>query len=544
MAAGFLHGGLLCAGSAGPRAEQRPPNVLVLLADDLGLDFLGLYDDVNVLRPGVADERPWVYPRTPALERLAAAGVRFTQARAMPSCSASRASILGGRYPFRHGIGSLVRRVEGSGPEPRTVEFGVGPGNREVTLAHLAGAAGLRSFQAGKWHLALKESNAALGGEPGAGWEHVTAVGGFDDCWTIFGNLNERGGGDPWTDFEVHVHEAGAHEAGAEEPAPKRSYATSSQVDRILAWTAARGDAPWLVYSAFNAVHAPFEPPPEELVSTERYLEEIREDARSPDPRRHSAWPIWCAMIEALDAELGRLLDGLAEQGQLEHTVIFFLGDNGSPEQVMVDAWNLERLELGETFGRLADRRAERFKHTVWECGVRVPLIVSGPVVAEPGRSSAALVDAVDLWGTVRELVELEPASLAPLSEGHVVDAVSFLDVLRSSEATGARHASLVEHFDPGGNPERIARGGEGLLRRGFVLETDAGRFKLVRNLGGRGSERDRLFLLSDAAGNPVDPWEQDPLDTGRDGAHRERLRELQEALEQLLRTEARNWTE
>ena len=534
--AASLGAGPAVAGVAPPARAGRPPNVLVLLVDDLGLEFLGLYDDVNVLRSGVADERPWVYPRTPTLERLAAAGVRFTQARVMPSCAATRASILGGRYPFRHGVGSLVRRTEGLGTEPRTVEFGIGPGNREVTLAHLARAAGLRSFQAGKWHLALKETNTALGGAPGASWQHVVEVGGFDEHWTVFGNLNERRGGDPWLEFEVGAGGPTTLEVEASED----RYATSAQVDRILGWTAERRGEPWFVYSAFNAVHAPFQLPPGELVATERYVEQVAEDARSPESARHSDWPVWCAMIEALDAELGRLLDGLAERGELDRTVVFFLGDNGSPEQVMKDAWYEERLELGEDFGRLVERRAERFKHTVWECGVRVPLIVSGPVVVDPGRSSRALVDAVDLWETIRELLDVERGAVLP--DGHTVDGVGFLEVLGSDKARGARRFSLVEHFDPGGNPELLADGDAGVLRRGFVVETDAGRFKLVRNLGGPGAQRDRLFLLADAAGEAVDPWEQDPLETGRGGPHRGRLRELQAELEQLVRTETRNW--
>jgi arylsulfatase A-like enzyme len=492
----------------------------------------------------------------------------------MPSCAATRASLLGGRYPFRHGIGALVRSTDAegeedpgdpddpddpdergtadpSGVEPRTVEFGVGPGNVEVTLAHLARAAGLRSLQAGKWHLALRPQNAALGGAPGAGWEHVRAVAGFDDCWTVWGNLSERGTeGDPWSSFEVGL----GGELGDGSERVEGIYATTAQVDRVLAWTAARGDEPWLVWSAFNAVHAPFALPPEELVATGRYLELARRDRDEPNPSARSDWPLWCAMIEALDAELGRLLDGLDEQGQLERTLVVFLGDNGSPEQVMGDAWRREDLGLGETFGRLVRPRAERFKHTVWEPGVRVPLIVSGPGVAAPGRSSDALVDAPDLWETVRELPGLERAAVLP--EGHHVDGVSLLDVLRSADeggAPGTRRFSLVEHFEPQGNPELIGgaieagspgqpgqpgQPGAGVLRRGYVLATERGRFKLVREAGAR----DRVYQLEDASGRAVDPWEQAPLATGRDGAERALLEELRAGLEALLRTEARNW--
>jgi arylsulfatase A-like enzyme len=292
-------------------------------------------------------------------------------------------------------------------------------------------------------------------------------------------------------------------------------------------------------------VHAPFALPPEELVATGRYLELARRDRDEPNPSVRSDWPRWCAMIEALDAELGRLLDGLDEQGQLERTLVVVLGDNGSPEQVMGDAWRREDLGLGETFGRLVRPRAERFKHTVWEPGVRVPLIVSGPGVAAPGRSSDALVDAPDLWETVRELLGLERAAVLP--EGHRTDGVSLVEVLRSPDTRGARGFSLVEHFEPQGNPELIGgaieagtpgQPGAGVLRRGYVLATERGRFKLVREAGAR----DRVYQLEDSSGRAVDPWEQAPLATGREGAERALLEELRAGLEALVRTEARNW--
>jgi len=518
------------------------PNVLVLLADDLGLEFLSLYDGENALPPGIAERSPGVYPRIPTLERLAREGVRFTQARAMPSCAAARASILGGRYPFRHGIGALVRSSDASDQwaESETVEFGVGPGNEEVTLAHLARAAGLRSLQAGKWHLALQEHNVALGGQPGYGWDHIERVGGFDDHWAVWGNLSERNGAGAYTNFEVSDDGELREVHG--------TWATTAQVDRMLAWTGERGEAPWLIYAAFNAVHAPFEMPPGELVTSERYEQAMRVGGARLRSRERSDWPAWCAMIEALDRELGRLLDGLEEQGQLERTMVFFLADNGSPERVMIDAWERERLDLGPLFGRLVRPREERFKHTVYECGVRVPLIVRGPGVAAPGRASDALVDAPDLWETIRELLGVERAEVLP--EGHAIDGVSFLDVLRDPDCRGARRFSLVEHFEPGGNPERIsyepgAMRPNYLLRRGFVLATEAGRFKLVRNLDqGTRMARDRLFQLSDAEGRPVDPWEQRPLAIGRDAEYQATYQELESALDALLHSEARNWAD
>ncbi len=512
-------------------AQASQPNVLVIVADDLGLDFLSIYDDVNALRPGVADDVPQVYPATPTLRRLAAEGVRFTQARAMSTCGATRASLQSGRYPFRHGIGALVRSSDASERyrEAATIEFGVGPGNREVTIAHLARAAGSRSLHAGKWHLALHERNPALAGRPGYGWKHVTEVGGYDDHWTVWSNLGDDLGRAAYRDFQVSNN-------GELESVER--YATSALVDHVLAWTAARADEPWLVHAAFNAVHAPFEAAPAELVTTGAYLEAMTVGGHVVDANQ--PWYAWCTMVEALDRELGRLLDGLDEAGQLDRTVVLFIGDNGTPGEVIENAVQRLGLDLGETVDRLVGSKQQRFKHTVWEAGVRVPLLVRAPNVLEPGRSSDALVDVTDLWPTLAALLEVDTSALLP--PGHRIDGVSFLDVLESG-APGSRDFSLVEHFEPNGNPGVIAYEPDAmdklyLLRRAFVLETEEGRFKLVRNLDADGKGRDRLFQLAGPDREPIDPWELSPLGAGRAGAHRATMVAVRERLEDLLATE------
>jgi len=328
-------------------------------------------------------------------------------------------------------------------------------------------------------------------------------------------------------------------------------YVTSVQVDRVLEYVDARGDEPWLVYCPFNAAHSPYQLPPPELVATEAFLERGREEraaARESNRNERSAWPFYLAMVEALDHEIGRLVDGLAERGRLEDTVIILLADNGTPGVVMSHGVEREQLELGELVPKFVERGRDHFKHTVWEPGVRVPLIVRGPVVGSPGRVSDALVDATDVFETVREILGVSRED-AGLPAEHVVDGISFLPLLRSpdAEAEHARRYSFVEHFEPNGNPERVKfqvgrMNPEYMVRRALILETEAGRFKLVRNHDHTGDGRDQLFHLSDAEGAPVDPWERAPLRTGKDPDSRARLSELRSRLDQLLKSEVHNW--
>jgi arylsulfatase A-like enzyme len=219
------------------------------------------------------------------------------------------------------------------------------------------------------------------------------------------------------------------------------------------------------------------------------------------------------------------------------------MADNGSPAEIMREVASapgagtlLQRLALAEN----------RFKGSVWEPGVRVPLIVAGPGVTG-GRASGVLVDGVDLFATVLELVGLEAADLVPAD--HRLDGTSLLPVLASPDGAHARTSSLVERFEPNGNPETIAyeRGGMERHRRrhtGFVLETDAGRFKLVRNLDHLNPPGDLVFRLADADGSEVDPWELEPLphDEAAPEENRAAHRALTEALERLVRSEPQNF--
>ncbi|MFT4621505.1 MAG: arylsulfatase B [Myxococcota bacterium] len=338
-----------------------------------------LLDDVGVDKVAVYAEHPQP-PRTPILDALAAEGLRFTRAYAHPFCSSTRSTALTGRHPSRTGIGYVVDTL---------LEDQVELSLSETTLAEVLGAHGYATAAFGKWHLA---------GWPGPSGLQHPMLQGFTHFQGSPGNLNRplivpMGGYRLWdkNDRGVLV----AHER----------YATTDTVDDALAHLDGLPE-PWLMWVAFNAGHSPYHAPPEELAEVD--------GSGTAD--------LYDAMITAMDVELGRLLDGLPPRVAARTTIVV-MGDNGTPQEATREPWD-----------------GDRAKGTLFEAGVRVPLLVTGPMVEAPGVSDA-LVHAADLFGLASDLVG------APLADD--VDAVSPLAVLVDPTLPGDRDHVWFERFFP-----------------------------------------------------------------------------------------------
>jgi arylsulfatase A-like enzyme len=270
---------LVCLGLLATIGCHQPPdrrwNILILLADDLGVDLVGAY------------ARGADLPATPNVDALAAQGVLFRNAWANPLCSPTRATIQTGRYSFRTGIGWLVffsgggalRLEETTLPEMLETE---------APTPYATGAFG-------KWHLG-NSRNGEFDSPNLAGYSHFEGSPSNIERSYFY-----------W--FKVAQGETSI----------EQDYATSDTVDSALRWIAGVRE-PWLAYVAFNAPHSPLHAPPTRLHSVDLG------GAGSPtgNPR-----PYLKAMIEALDTEIGRLLRSIDPE-ILERTVIFFLADNGS----------------------------------------------------------------------------------------------------------------------------------------------------------------------------------------------------------------------
>ena len=263
-------------------------NVLLLIADDYGVDSMGLYSGA-----GAAP--------TPVLDSLAANGVRFTDFWANPICSPTRAAILTGRHGFRTGVGSPT----GNHQIPLD----------EFSIANAVSAAGYRTACIGKWHLS-GGSNGGASNPNLMGFDHFS------------GSLS--GGVPDYFDWSKTVNGVSADTT---------NYATSETVDDAIDWITSAGNQPWFCWVAFNAPHTPFHLPPTDLHSFDSLSGTAEDISANP-------LPYYQAMVESLDTEVGRLL-GAIDPSVLGNTTVIFIGDNGTPRDV---ATGFERGQKGQLF--------------------------------------------------------------------------------------------------------------------------------------------------------------------------------------------------
>lgn len=401
---------------------------LLIVADDLGVDAVGAYGE------GAGASM------TPTLDRLAGGGVLFRRAYAAPVCSPSRAMLLTGRYGGRTGIGRALSALEDGAADPCAQHELLAS---ETTLAELL-ASSPRAFATaaiGKWHLnAACASNGDL--------DVVRVRGGFGHYDGALANFNPRSNG-PASSSSYFCYPRivdGALDCG-DSCCPgdyqgglgsnyRGAYATTDSVDAAIAWIGARPSAqPWLCYLAFHAAHGPLQAPPAELHSQPLTIPVGAPGEGEPVPPGTIAFeykplgvvvdarPYFAAMVEALDREIGRLLATLPDD-----VTVIVIGDNGS-----------------DVFTVQPPFDPRHGKETLYEGGIRVPLIVSGPSVAQPGRETDALVSAVDVLATVAELAQVElPAA--------TLDSRSFADVLFDASAT-ARPFVFSQYFEPNADP-------------------------------------------------------------------------------------------
>ena len=446
---------------AGLAGAQHPPspelvseNVLVVVADDLGVDMLSAY--------GLGSD----LPSTPTIDALAAGGVVFTNAWSNPVCSSTRATLLTGRYAFRTGVGYLVGPSSALALSPT-----------ELLLPELLDqtSAGYRHAAFGKWHL----------GNDSVGGSSAPLLAGFATFLGTDGNLGIQ----PQDYFSWTKNVNG-------ESVPASGYVTSDTVDDALDF-ALNAPEPWFCYLSFHAPHLPFHAPPAGLHQTDLSTA----GPPSTDPR-----PYYKAMIEALDAELGRLLAGLASK--LDDTTIVFVGDNGTPQEVTVPPFD-----------------PNHAKGTIFEGGIRVPLIVASDSVVQPGRTSSALVNTVDVFATVAELAAAPLPSQAPSSapssapgpfgvlergpqaplfptSGEVVDGVSLMPYLLTPNLPSIRTTAFAELFLPNGF------GMPTVLRR--AIRND--RYKLVHSIGAFAPDAAALEPTRSLYDLAADPFETTDL--------------------------------
>jgi len=365
---------MLCCTTAA-RAQR---NVVLIIADDLGTDYLGFYEDHQDTAP------------VPNIRKLLSRGVRFTNAWSNPVCSATRAGMLTGQYSFRTGVGGIVGGVGGSG----TLNV------NELTiprLLHTFNPGGIAKANIGKWHLHQPTPMSNLMNPLTMGYDHFSGI--FIGALPSYYN---------WTKITNGVS------------VPVTNYATTETVNDAISWVAAQAPKPFFLWLAVNAPHAPYHLPPAGLHSYTN-LSGTQQDIMQ-NPKSY-----FKASLEALDHEIGRLLDSLEANNQLDSTDIIFVGDNGN---------TIQTAQIANT---------DRAKGTIYQYGIHVPFVISGPSVVAPGRVSDALVNTADLFATVLELFGYADWQ-AQIPANKPVDSRSILPVLKN-ESTVVRPWAFSEIF-------------------------------------------------------------------------------------------------
>jgi arylsulfatase A-like enzyme len=324
------------AGAGGPD-DQRLPNILFILVDDMGWRDLACYGHQ--------------IHETPNIDQLAADGMRFTNAyAACPICAPSRATIMTGKFPSNTGFvdnyaSELSGKVLQRSKDRQFLDL------KEFTLAEAFQAGGYQTGFLGKWHLSQ-------------GMEHrLPTDQGFD--------VNVAGSfwGHPLKGYFSPYQMPGL------ENGPKGEYLTdrlTSEAIRVMDGFS-KHDKPWLLYMSYYTVHGPLHSKPEK---TKKYAEK----ARQAKVKLKS--PAYAGMVESLDENVGRLLDWLDEKGLRKNTIIVLTSDNGG----MVRATE--------------NRPLRSYKGDLYEGGIRVPCIIDWPGVIRPGSVSDTPIHGVDFFAT------------------------------------------------------------------------------------------------------------------------------------------------
>jgi len=386
--AGGAGGGGGAGGAGGVATGPSKPNILLIIADDLGAEATSLYPDLAGAKGQVS---------IPNIEALASNGLVFDNAWASPVCSPTRGTIVSGQYGFRTGVTTVGNVLPTS----------------TVTLFDRLTAESPTYTHAffGKYHLG--------GGTPGIDPRPDTA---FPDATRVLQHVRDLGittyrgiltGGlvdyFNWTAFDING------------PAvPTTTYSTTAltdyAIDFIHQQQATKPDQPWFLYQAFNAPHAanggnnPFQVPPPQLHHVDL------SSVGNPAPGAYQTnIPVYQADIQALDTELGRLL----AEVDLSKTLIIVIGDNGVPPPVKDTATGLRDA-----------------KGSAYEGGVRVPLIVAGAGVTRRGREDNLFVTS-DLYATILDVAGV------PVS--HVNDSWSLRPLFADEAASSGRAYNFSE---------------------------------------------------------------------------------------------------
>ena len=362
------------------------PNIILIVIDDMGWSDSAVYGST--------------FYQTPAIDRLAREGVRFTNFYAAGSvCSPTRASLLTGQYPARTGITDWIGGEDAGLLQP--------PKNldhlplEQETIGEAFTAAGYATGYIGKWHLG---TGAYMPG--GQGFAFTKAVNNAGQPAAYFFPYKDE----KWE--AVNVPDLGDGREG--------EYLTDRLTDEAIGFVGRRRDQPFFLVLSHYAVHTPLQARPDLKATYELKAAALYGKDQAPGRPERDAFtkvrqdhPTYAAMVDSVDRSVGRILDALDTMRLAERTVVVFVSDNGG----------LSTLLSPRAAAPTANLPLRAGKGWLYEGGIRVPAIIRGPGVKTPGRVIDAPAITNDLYPTLLALAglparpaqHLDGASLVPL---------------------------------------------------------------------------------------------------------------------------------
>jgi len=342
-------------------SNTESPNILFIITDDLGKDAINGFSEGTIK------------PNTPNIDIIRNNGISFSNFWANPTCTPTRASIITGKYGYRTGVKSVGDELSIS----------------EITLQEYISTQTNDKYATaivGKWH--LSGNNSTINPET-FGVDYFAGL--------IRGGVNDY--------YKWSLSENGITSQNTE-------YITEVLTDLSTDWINQQSK-PWFMWLAYNAPHTPFHVPPSnmhnqgDLIDYNNVLDPI---------------PYYMAAIEAMDFQIGKLLDNIPED-ERNNTVIIFIGDNGTPNQVAQSPYS-----------------SSKVKSTLYQGGINVPMFISGSSVSRNGIDES-LITSTDLFATI--------AQIAGSTENEINDSKSFKSLLKQATLTREyQYSELADGID------------------------------------------------------------------------------------------------
>jgi arylsulfatase A-like enzyme len=425
------------------KVQNTKPNIILILADDLGYTDLSSYGSK--------------FYETPNIDRLASEGIRFTDGYAHPVCSPARASLMTGKYSVNTGVTDWIRGRQASNmglPEDRFLPqpFNLQLDLNEITIAEMLKENGYSTMIAGKWHLGRDsiywpENQGFDVNRGGSGAARPIIRGNLNGYFSPYGNPRLEDG-------------------------PVGEYLTDRLTDEAIKFIEDHKDKPFFVYLSHFTPHTPLQAKETHIKYFQSKADSMGLTAKNPftkekdwikrapetddfKERTIQSDPVYAAMIYSLDENLGRLIQKLKQLNINKNTIIIFVSDNGGLSTSEGSPTTNFPLRAG--------------KGWLYEGGIRVPLIIKSPFYGIPGSVISTPVSIIDLFSTIADMTGTPLKSVD-------TDGESILSIIKSNKTKPRPLFWHYPHYsNQGGDPGSAVRFGNYKLIDNF----ETGRLEL-----------------------------------------------------------------